>query len=230
MKIGFGPFIFDTDTRELLDAGTRVHLSPRAFDVLRVLLERRPNVVSKRDLHDRVWQDTFVSDANLSVVVAEIRQVLGEDSKAARFIRTVHRVGYAFSGEATDLAATVADAGASSAGAVTTAAGRQPCWVVHNDRSYALVAGENLVGRDPRCAVWIDASGVSRRHANIDVEAGVATIVDLESSNGTFVGGERVTAPRRLSDGDVIELGAATIVFRSLVDGSGARTERIARR
>ena len=225
MKIGFGTFTFDTNTRELLDAGTRVHLSPRAFDVLRLLLERRPNVVSKRDLHDGVWQDTFVSDANLSVVVAEIRQVLGEDSRQARFVRTVHRVGYAFSGEATDLAAA-----APLGRAEDLAAGRQPCWVVRDDRSYALVAGENLVGRDPRCAVWIDASGVSRRHANIDVEAGVATITDLESSNGTFVRGERVSAPRRLSDGDVIELGAATMVFRSLADGSGARTERITRR
>ncbi|HTV02388.1 MAG TPA: FHA domain-containing protein [Luteitalea sp.] len=226
MKIGFGSFTFDTDTRELLEAGARVHLSPRAFDVLRVLLERRPNVVSKRDLHDHVWQDTFVSDANLSVVVAEIRQVLREDSRQARFVRTVHRVGYAFSGEATDLAVAVAASGA----AVAAAAGRQPCWVVRNDQSYPLVAGENLVGRDPRCAVWIDASGVSRRHANIEVADGVATITDLESSNGTFVGGQRVDVPRRLHDGDVIELGAATIVFRSLADGSGARTERITRR
>jgi pSer/pThr/pTyr-binding forkhead associated (FHA) protein len=101
---------------------------------------------------------------------------------------------------------------------------------VRNDQSYALVAGENLVGRDPRCAVWVDASGVSRRHALIDVDAGVATITDLESSNGTFVAGQRVQAPRRLSDGDVIELGAATLTFRSLAEGSRARTERIARR
>ena len=221
MKVAFGPFTFDSKTRELLEAGTRVHVSHKAFLLLQVLLEHRPNVVAKRELHDRVWQDTFVSEANLSVVVAEIRQVLREHSREGRFIRTVHRVGYAFSGEVIDLEGPPAGAAAAPA--------RQPCWLVRNDQSYALVGGENLVGRDPRCGVWVDASGVSRRHALIDVEAGVATIADLESSNGTFVAGRRVESPRRLVDGDVIELGAATLTFRSLADGTSASTERIAR-
>src|SRR3954469_24974410 len=80
MRIAFGRFTFDSDTRELLEAGRRVHVSPKAFDLLRVLLERRPNGVSKTELHDRVWPGAFVGDANLSVVIAEIRQVLGDDS------------------------------------------------------------------------------------------------------------------------------------------------------
>jgi DNA-binding winged helix-turn-helix (wHTH) protein len=222
MKVAFGPFTFDSKTRELLEAGTRVHVSPKAFLLLQVLLAQRPNVVSKRELHDCVWQDTFVSEANLSVVVAEIRQVLREDSRQARFIRTVHRVGYAFSGEVVDLEGPPPVVSAA-------APARQPCWLVRNDLSYALVAGDNLVGRDPRCEVWVDASGVSRRHALIDVEAGVATITDLESSNGTFVAGQRVQGPRRLADGDVIEMGAATLIFRSLAEGASASTERIAR-
>ena len=78
MKVAFGPFTFDSKTRELLEAGTRVHVSPKAFLLLQVLLEHRPNVVAKRELHDRVWQDTFVSEANLSVVVAEILAADGE--------------------------------------------------------------------------------------------------------------------------------------------------------
>lgn len=221
MKVAFGPFTFDADTRELLDAGARVRVSPKAFELLRVLLERRPHVVTKRDLHDRVWQDTHVSEASLSVVVAEIRQLLREDSREARFIRTVHRVGYAFCGEAIDLTP-------GAAGPVAPP-DRQPCWLVRNDQSYALLAGENLVGRDPRCAVWIDASGVSRRHARIDVDHGAAAITDLDSSNGTFVGGQRIDEAWRLSDGDVIELGTATLTFRSLAGATAARTERIAR-
>ena len=218
MRVAFGRFTFDSDTRELLDAGARVHLSPKAFDLLQLLLERRPTVVSKREIHDRVWQDTFVSEANLSVVVAEIRQVLGEDSRQAAFIRTVHRIGYAFSGPAQALSVTRPGAGDGPL-----------CWLVLNDRAFPLAAGENVIGRDPRCAVWVDASGVSRRHARVDVGPQATTILDLESSNGTFVGGQRIGEPRRLADGDVIELGAATLTFRAWSDASAARTERVTR-
>jgi DNA-binding winged helix-turn-helix (wHTH) protein len=220
MRVAFGRFTFDSETRELLDAGTRVHLSPKAFDLLRLLLDRRPTVVSKREIHDQVWQDTFVSEANLSVVIAEIRQVLGDDSRQSGFIRTVHRVGYAFSGPAQALAATR-----------PSDTGEKPlCWLVRNDRVFPLALGENVAGRDPRCAVWIEASGVSRRHARLDVSAEATTIVDLESSNGTFVGGARLSESRRLVDGDVIELGAAALTFRAWSDQGAARTERVDRR
>jgi DNA-binding winged helix-turn-helix (wHTH) protein len=219
MRVAFGRFTFDTGTRELLDAGARVHLSPKAFELLALLLDRRPAVVSKREIHDHVWQDTFVSEANLSVVIAEIRQVLGEDSRQASFIRTVHRVGYAFSGPAQSLAA-------ARPGARTE---ERLCWLVRNDRAFPLALGDNIVGRDPRCDVWVEASGVSRRHACVGVATETTTIVDLESSNGTFVAGERITGPRTLGDGDVIELGAATLTFRAWSDERAARTERVVR-
>ncbi len=187
--------------------------------MLRLLLERRPNVVGKAELHDRVWPDAFVGDANLSVVVAEIRQVLGDDSKAARFIRTVHGVGYAFSG-------TVADA-------PEQPSATQPpgcsCWLVLNDQALPLAGGENVIGRDPRCAVWVDASGVSRRHARIVVTAEQASIEDLGSSNGTFVQGRRIARARALADGDQIELGAAALTFRLWSDERAEKTERIGR-
>ena len=124
MRVAFGRFTFDTETRELLDAGARVHLSPKAFDLLALLLDRRPTVVSKREIHDHVWQDTFVSEANLSVVIAEIRQVLGDDSRQASFVRTVHRVGYAFSGPAQTLAARAA--GRAHRGAPLLAGAQRP--------------------------------------------------------------------------------------------------------
>ena len=219
MRVAFGRFTFDTDTRELLDAGTRVHLSPKAFDLLTLLLERRPTVVSKREIHDKVWQDTFVSEANLSVVIAEIRQVLGDDSRQASFVRTVHRVGYTFSGPAQELASV----------RPTTRTEERLCWLVRNDRAFPLVLGENFIGRDPRCDVWVEASGVSRRHACVVVSSDTTTIADLDSSNGTFVGGVRLTAPRALVDGDVIELGAATLTFRAWSDEAAVRTERVTR-
>ena len=220
MRVAFGRFTFDTETRELLDAGARVHLSPKAFDLLALLLDRRPTVVSKREIHDHVWQDTFVSEANLSVVIAEIRQGLGDDSRQASFVRTVHRVGYAFSGPAQTLAAVRPE----------TRTEERLCWLVRNDRAFPLAAGENVVGRDPRCDVWVEASGVSRRHACVVVGTDSTTIADLESSNGTFVAGEKISGPHALADGDVIELGAATLTFRAWSDERAARTERVIRR
>lgn len=217
MRIAFGRFTFDSDTRELLEDGRRLHVSPKAFDLLRVLLERRPNVVSKTELHDKVWPGAFVGDANLSVVIAEIRQVLGDDSKDGRFIRTVHRVGYAFSGQVLERAP----------GPAVERGYR--CWLVWNDRRLPLSEGEYILGRDPRCTLHIDASGVSRRHARLVVGAESATIEDLGSSNGTFVQGRAITSEQALADGDAIELGAATLSFRAWADDAAAKTEKIRR-
>jgi DNA-binding winged helix-turn-helix (wHTH) protein len=221
MRVSFDRFTFDSATRELLQDGARVHISPKAFDLLRLLLERRPAVVSKTELHDRIWPGAFVGDANLTVVVAEIRQVLGDDSKDAKYIRTVHRVGYAFSGTAAEMP---------SPSASPPGAGSRRCWLVWNDQTFSLAAGENVIGRDPRCAVWVDVSGVSRRHARIDVSPASVTIEDLGSSNGTFIAGRKVSAPRPLRDRDEIDLGAATMTFRAWSDDAAAKTERIARR
>ncbi len=217
MRIAFGRFTFDSDTRELLEDGRRLHVSPKAFDLLRVLLERRPNVVSKTELHDKVWPGAFVGDANLSVVIAEIRQVLGDDSKDGRFIRTVHRVGYAFSAQVLE-----------SAPGSTVGRGYR-CWLVWNERRLPLSEGEYILGRDPRCTLHIDASGVSRRHARLVVGAESATIEDLGSSNGTFVQGRAITSEQALADGDAIELGAATLSFRAWADDAAAKTEKIRR-
>jgi DNA-binding winged helix-turn-helix (wHTH) protein len=222
MKVAFGRFVFDSATRELLRDGERQHVSPKAFDVLQLLLERRPGVVSKTELHDRVWAGSFVGDANLTVVVAEIRQALGDDSKDARFIRTVHRVGYAFCGAATAL-----DPDGQPR---DRAAGAPRCWLSWNDQALPLAAGENIVGRDPGSDVWVDGSGVSRRHARVFVAPGEVTIEDLGSRNGTFVKGRGVTGPVGLEDGDEIELGSAVLTFRKWSEDRAAKTERIARR
>src|SRR5262245_10361523 len=95
MRLAFGDFVFDSDTRELLRGGDRVTLSPKAFQLLEVLIENRPRALSKSVLHDRLWPNTFVVEANLSNLVGEIRHALGEDSRTPRFVRTVHRFGYA---------------------------------------------------------------------------------------------------------------------------------------
>jgi DNA-binding winged helix-turn-helix (wHTH) protein len=219
MRVAFGRFEFDADSRELLEDGRRVRLSPKAFDLLKLLLERRPNVVSKNEVHERVWPGAFVGDANLSVVIAEIRHALGDDSRHGEFIRTVHRVGYAFCGPVR--------AGSAASGPPPAFGYRS--WLVWEGRSLPLPDGETIVGRDPRCGVLIEASGVSRRHVRIVVTPAQVTIEDLDSSNGTFVGGQKVTGVRTLADGDEIELGSATATVRVWSDERAAKTERIPR-
>ena len=70
-----------------------------------MLAGARPKALSKKALQERLWPSTFVAEANLSNLVAEIRQALGDNARAPRFIRTVHRFGYAFCGEATTVRA-----------------------------------------------------------------------------------------------------------------------------
>jgi DNA-binding winged helix-turn-helix (wHTH) protein len=214
MRVQFGTFVFDSATRELLDAGRRVHLSPKAFDLLQVLLERRPAVLSKSELHDRVWAGTFVGDATLSVVVAELRQALGDAAREGRYIRTVHRVGYAFCGMAAEAAPPAASRGSCR------------CWLTWNGKPTPLADGAHVIGRDPRCDIWVDASGVSRRHARITV-GGEVVIEDLGSSNGTFVGGLALSERRVLRDGDVVELGPVEMQFHTWSDDEPPKTERI---
>lgn len=92
--------MFDADTREVFRAGKPVHVSPKAFALLEALIERRPKAISKDELHKLLWPDTFVSDANLPNLVAELRETLGDDAHESRIIRTVPRFGYAFHADA----------------------------------------------------------------------------------------------------------------------------------
>src|SRR5580765_8078199 len=96
MQVRFDTFLLDSETRELLRDGHSVPLSPKAFDLLRILVADRPKAISKSDLQERLWPDTFVVEKNLANLVSEIREAIGDDPSNPRFIRTVHRFGYAF--------------------------------------------------------------------------------------------------------------------------------------
>lgn len=103
MRLRFGDCTFDSAARTLQRAGEDVRISGKAFQLLELLLAARPNPIAKNDLFAKLWPDTFVSDANLASLIKEIRQALGDDAKAPRYIRTVHRFGYGFHGAATDV-------------------------------------------------------------------------------------------------------------------------------
>jgi DNA-binding winged helix-turn-helix (wHTH) protein len=93
VKVRFAEFTFDSEARRLIGRGGDVHLSPKAFDLLRLLIEHRPNVLDKAALHGQIWPQTFVVDATLSVLVAELRRALADNAREPRFIRTVHALG-----------------------------------------------------------------------------------------------------------------------------------------
>src|SRR5438034_1146746 len=96
MPVQFGEFVLDESRRQLLRGVDAVHLSPKAFQMLSILVEERPRAVSKSALQDRLWPDTFVTEGNLTTTIAELRSALGDDAREPRFIRTVHRFGYSF--------------------------------------------------------------------------------------------------------------------------------------
>jgi non-specific serine/threonine protein kinase len=96
MRWTFGDFVLDLDARELLHGGSPVSLSPKAFQLLGILVEACPRALSKSALQDRLWPGTFVVEKNLTNLVGEIRDALGDDAAHPRYIRTVHRFGYAF--------------------------------------------------------------------------------------------------------------------------------------
>jgi DNA-binding winged helix-turn-helix (wHTH) protein len=202
VKLRLGDVIFDSETRQLLRGGDEVHVSPKAFELLRVLVAERPRALSKPELHDRLWPQTFVSDANLASLVAELREALNDTARAPRFIRTAHRFGYAFCGEA--VAEPANDGGADQASF---------CWLVSDGRRFPLSAGENILGRDDD-GIRIDSPTVSRRHARVRVQGTEAFIEDLGSKNGTFVRGEPVARLVSLADGDEIRTGSVVFRFR----------------
>ena len=98
MRIRFGECVLDSETRELSVSGKTVHMTPKAFELLELLIESRPRALSKTEIHERLWRDTFVSDGTLTSLLAEVRSAIGDTE--SRTIRTVHRFGYAFSGSA----------------------------------------------------------------------------------------------------------------------------------
>lgn len=210
MRLRFGRCLFDAQARELRRDGVPQPLSPKAFDFLEFLLRQRPRAVPKPEIHERLWPDTYVSDASLARLANEVRVALGDDARDPHHLRTVHRFGYSFSGEAAPEAVAVP--------------GPAPCRLVWADRHIPLVQGENVMGRAPDARVVIDLARVSRHHARIVVEGDRAVIEDLGSKNGTSLRGQRLTAPTELSDGDEICIGLAVLVFRGSAGNSTTET------
>ena len=219
MRLAFGDCVFDSGAREVCRGGKLAPVSPKAFRLLEILAERRPNAVSKEELYRLLWPDTFVTDTNLANLVVELRAALGDNARHPGILRTVPRFGYAFA----------ADAAAVSEKPAARSAAPFACRLVWGPREIALDPGENLIGRDRDSVVWIDDASVSRRHARIAVGADGATVEDLGSKNGTFVHGRRIVKPARLADRDAIKIGPASMIFR-LFEKTGSTASTVGTR
>jgi DNA-binding winged helix-turn-helix (wHTH) protein len=210
MALRFGTCTFDLEARELKRDGQVVGLAPRAFQLLALLLERRPRALSQHELRDALWPDAHVGYTSLAQVVAEIRRAIGDDAAASHLIRTVPRFGYAFVGEVID----------GTHDALPLAAGV----LVADDREYVIAEGETLVGRGTECGVRLPSVRVSRIHVRIHADAGGVRVSDAGSKNGTWVNGRPLAEPTRLADGDELVLGTFKLVFHPLGSTLSTRT------
>jgi len=180
-----------------------VHLTRKAFDLLLLLLQARPNAVSKDAIYARLWPETFVSDASLQTLIHEIRLAIDPPGAQESWIRTVHGVGYRFSGDV------LSDAGPRPPQLEPTVA-----WLVGESMRVPLRIGENILGRGLPEVTEIDLPTISRRHARIVVSKDGITLEDLGSKNGTWLKDERLADLRALTDGDVLHLGTARFTLR----------------
>ncbi|MDQ2920066.1 MAG: winged helix-turn-helix domain-containing protein [Acidobacteriota bacterium] len=92
----FGPFRLIASERQLLRHNQPVSITPKSFDLLVLLVENSGRLVEKEELMKRIWPDSFVEEANLSVNVSALRRALGEGPDDHQYVETVPRHGYRF--------------------------------------------------------------------------------------------------------------------------------------
>jgi DNA-binding winged helix-turn-helix (wHTH) protein len=206
----FGDFTLDCGARQLRRHGEALHLSPKAFELLHMLVEAAPRALSKAEIQDRIWPDTFVVEANLQHLIAEIRRALGDNRDEPQYVRTVFSFGYAFQ------QAVVVD-GPQPEGAI--------CRLTWNDGRVTLADGDYTIGRDAAADVVMDYSTVSRQHARLHVSRGSVVLEDLESKNGTYVGAKRIQGTHTLSDGDDLRFGRVPVKIR--ISGAANDTDTV---
>jgi DNA-binding winged helix-turn-helix (wHTH) protein len=207
----FESIVVDADRRQVIRDGVDVHVPPKAFALLLFLMGRRPNAVARADLMEHLWPDTFVSDATLASLVADVRDAIGDSGRDGRIIRTLHRFGYAF----------VADV---ELDGPDEAEGPVLGWLLGDTWRLPLRAGEIVLGREGEGVVPLPSPSVSRRHAAIAVTGRLATVVDLGSKNGTFVDNVRADATTALRDGARVRLGSVVLTFRLGTGASSTET------
>lgn len=202
MRLQFDDLTFDSDTRQLWTRKQEVRLSPKAFELLALLIARRPKAVSKAEIREHLWPGTFVSDSSLPSLVSEIRDAIADHRRQPGLLRTLHGFGYAFQAEP------------APAPPATPHDNSPTGWLIGSTAEVALFPGENVIGREGDGVMLVKSSTVSRRHARIVIDASGAVVEDLGSKNGTYVNDRRIDAPTPVVDGDQIRIGSLLFTFR----------------
>jgi DNA-binding winged helix-turn-helix (wHTH) protein len=203
VRLQFDDLTFDPETRQLWIRKKEVRLSPKAFDLLALLIARRPKAVSKVDIREHLWPGTFVSDSSLPSLISEIREAIADHRRKPGLLRTLHGFGYAFQAEPEQVATAAIPTDHSPSG-----------WLIGSTAEVALLPGENVIGREGDGVILVKSSTVSRRHARIAIDASGAVVEDLGSKNGTYVNDRRIKGPTPVVDGDQIRIGSLLFTFR----------------
>lgn len=207
MRVRFSDFLLDTDRRELRHGEDPIHLAPKAFHLLQILIESRPKAMSQQELYDQLWPDTLVERSNLHNLIYQLREALSDRDQ--QLIRTIFGFGFSFAAPAAEETKAVA------------------AWsVVVGDREFELSDGENIVGRERDAAVRIDDPTISRHHARLVVSRDGVSVEDLRSKNGTTVQGRKIHAVDRLADGDSIMFGTVRATLRANRAAESTQTAR----
>lgn len=198
-RVSIGPFVFDAERRLLVERGGAVALSLMEFELLALLVSKRPRAVSKEEIQQVLWPRTTVAETSLTTLVRDLRLKVRQKGRGGP-IRTVHGFGYALE----DVPGVPA-----------------PAPRLVRGRTEILVASSELVlGREPGRPGFIDDASVSRRHARLLWNDEGVVLTDLGSKNGTYVRGVRISKPVTLKDGDVIRVGLVTFVYRAAPTGA----------
>ena len=215
MALAFGDFSLDLERRQLVRSGKEVHLSPKALQLLELLVAERPRALAKAEIRDRLWPRTFVSESSLTGLVTTLRSALRDSARDPRYLRTVHGLGYAFCG-------VVIDDAPRPRSAARRGLHFRLTW---EGGDVSLAEGENVLGRVEAATAWVESASVSRRHARILISEGKARLEDLGSKNGTFLNGRKITSAVALADADEIRLGLMPLTFR-VVGGASTKTAK----
>jgi DNA-binding winged helix-turn-helix (wHTH) protein len=214
MRLRFDECVLDRETRELFRAGRAVHTGPKVLRLLELLLDARPRALTKDEIHKALWPNTFVSDATLTSLVADLRTAIGDDARSPHLVRTLHGFGYAFSADVTE-----------DVHVQHSKPSENRCYrIVYGDREISLSGGDNVLGRSPDVAIFVDDVAASRQHANISINENGAILEDLGSKNGTSLNGLRINSPMMLTDGARVVIGSTTLIFRAFDVPATTRT------
>jgi DNA-binding winged helix-turn-helix (wHTH) protein/TolB-like protein len=132
----FGKFRFDPANHQLLTGGNPVPVTPKVLEILLVLVENSGRLTTKEDLMRRVWPNTCVEEANLTVNISTLRRILGETADGRPYIQTVPKKGYRF-------VAPVAEVAQATIDAVNSVAERVP------DVTSQLTANQEITSQRP---------------------------------------------------------------------------------